>query len=294
MLPSSPPSTVASTPATGRPSAGVAKNTLLFAAYVAIVVTVLLGTTLALAGLASLVDGEPILALMNFRAGLIGALLVALILASFHLRKTTVQLRVSSRDAFLRRMRKIFEDLGHVVVQKSNVVWRTQPAFRSLMFGEGITVVLDGNHATISGPSFSLDQIRRRYRMVSHLEKLQEAITDNRTRGPECFMKRFELSARLEPEQLAEFHNRVVGQLGGGVSVILDVQMMVASDAGVRESVWLNQIRPWLDDEGICYDFHRDHAQQIAPHGAPIEGEVGDKTDPTFLDSCIWSSSSLS
>ena len=280
-----------SIPVQARPSSGVLKNLLLFAAYVAVVVTLLLGTTIALAGLASLFDGQPILAVVNFRTGLIGSLLVALILASFHLRKTTVQLRVSSRDAFLRRMRKIFEDLGHVVVQKSNVVWRTKPAFRSLMFGEGITIVLDGNHATISGPSLSLDQIRRRYRMVSQLEKLQEAITDNRTRGPECFMKRFELSARLEPEQLAEFQTRVLGTLGQGANVIVDVQIMVASDAGVRESIWLNQIRPWLDDEGICYDFHRDHAQQIAPHGAPSE-VVGEKTDPTLLDSCVWSSSS--
>ena len=282
---------IPSSPAPARPSSGVAKNALLFASYVAIVVAVLLGIALALAGLAALVDGEPVLALINFRAGMIGALLVALILASFHLRKTTVQLRVSSQDAFLRRMRKIFEDLGHVVVQKSNVVWRTKPAFRSLVFGEGITVVLDGNHATLSGPSFSLDQIRRRYRMVSQIEKLQESITDTRSRGPECFMKRFELSARLEPEQLAAFHDHVVATLGKEASVILDVQMMVASDAGVRESVWQNQIRPWLDDEGICYDFHRDHAQQIAPHGATAE-EVGEKTDPKILDSCVWSSSS--
>ncbi|HEX3314267.1 MAG TPA: hypothetical protein VHR72_05205 [Gemmataceae bacterium] len=280
------PSSAAAT----RSPSGVAKNALLFASYVAIVVAVLLGTTLALAGLGSLVDGEPMLALINFRAGLIGALLVALILASFHLRKTTVQLRVSSQDAFLRRMRKIFADLGHVVVQKSNVVWRTKPAFRSMLFGEGITVVLDGKRATLSGPSFSLDQIRRRYRMVSQLEKLQESMTDTRTRGPECFMKRFELSARLEPEQLAAFHDRVVAALGQEASVILDVQMMVASDAGVRESVWQNEIRPWLDDEGICYDFHRDHAQQIAPHGARPE-VVGEKTDPTLLDSCVWSSS---
>jgi hypothetical protein len=277
-------------PVQARASSGVLKNVLLFATYVAVVVALLLGTTMALAGLAALFDGQPILAVVNFRTGLIGALLVALILASFHLRKTTVQLRVSSRDAFLRRMRKIFEDLGHDVVQKSNVVWRTKPAFRSMMFGEGITIVLDGNHATISGPSMGLDQIRRRYRMVSHLEKLQEAMTDCRTRGPECFMKRFELSARLEPEQLAEFQTRVLATLGKEANVILDVQMMVASDAGVRESIWLNQVRPWLDDEGICYDFHRDHAQQIAPHGAPTE--VGETTDPTLLDSCVWSTSS--
>jgi hypothetical protein len=279
-----------SSPAAARTSSGALRSAVLFAAYVAVVVAVLLATTMALAGLASIFDGEPILAVINFRTGLIGALLVALILASFHLRKATVQLRVSSRDAFLRRMRKIFEDLGHDVVQKSNIVWRTKPAFRSMMLGEGITIVLDGNHATISGPSLSLDQIRRRYRMVSQLEKLQEAMTDNRTRGPECFMKRFELSARLEPQQIAEFHSRVIGTLGQNASVILDVQMMVASDAGVRESIWQSQVRPWLDDEGICYDFHRDHAQQIAPHGAPTE--VGETTDPSLLDSCVWSTSS--
>jgi hypothetical protein len=280
------------------------KDLLIWASVVAALVAVLLTTTFALAALASLFDGEPILATINVRTGLTGALLVALIVASFHLRKTTVQLRISSRDPFLRRMRKIFEDLGHVVVRKSNIVWRTQPAFRALMLGEGITLVLEGNIATITGPSLSLDQIRRRYRMASHLEKLQESMTDSRLRGPECFLKRFELSARLEPCQLADFQKHVLETLGQDASVVLDVQMMASSDAGVRESVWINDVQPWLDSQGITYEFHRDHAQRISPHGgtmlsdstpnaAPGRGDkfgLDDKTDSSVLDTRLWSS----
>src|SRR5437867_4455921 len=119
------------------------KNALLVSGYVCLSLTALLGVTLGIAALASWFDELPIATGPNFFVGLIAGLVVVMILFRFHLRKTTVQLRISDRDQFLRRMRQILQDLGHEWVHMTGILWRTRPGFRSWVVGDGITMVLD-------------------------------------------------------------------------------------------------------------------------------------------------------
>jgi hypothetical protein len=263
------------------PPTAVVKNTLLLAAYVGVPLFSVLAVTFGVSFVASWINGWPMMATPNFLTGIMCGLIAVLIIAGFHLRRSTVQLRVSHREAFVRRMQRILEDLGHEWIHMTDVHWRTRPRFRARVLGEGITMVLEGSTATITGPRMSLDQIRRRYRLASQFDKVHESIDESRSRVAECFMKRFELSVRLEPEQIKEFQTHVLEVLGKNSEVILDVQMMFASEQGVRESVWANEVRPWLEEQGIYFDFHKDHPQRVttpaikAPH------------DP-FIDTCLW------
>ena len=81
-------------------------------------------------------------------------------------------------------------------------LWRTRPGFRSLALGSGVIMKLSGASASLTGPRLTLDRIRRRYRTASQLDRVQQSLQDGRPRSPECYLKRLELSVRLDPAQL--------------------------------------------------------------------------------------------
>jgi hypothetical protein len=237
----------------------------------------LTGCSLAVAWIVSLILGGA----GHVDNGLVGlaACLTALLIASYcHLRKVTVQLRVSDRDRFQSRMQVIFQDLGYDLVTMTDKCWRTRPQFRAVLFGDGITMKLDGSKAAITGPRLSIELIRRRYRMASHLDKVQQSLSDSKTRIAETYLKRLELSVRLEPKHLNDFQTQIVDRLAENGQVLVDVQLMLISEDGMNESLWTNEMRPWLEANRIHFEFHRDRTQRS--NIAASAGELG-------LDSCI-------
>jgi hypothetical protein len=259
------------------------KSAASVAAWSVVAVTLLASGTLAISWFLSLFRDGTFTRGDNVVIGLVCCLIVLLFIGAFHLRKETAVLRFADRAKFLSRMHTILVDLGYQAIDITEDHWRTRPHFRALLFGDGIDVKLEGGNATLTGPRWSLERIRRRYRMASQLDKVQESISDSKARVAETFLKRLELSVRLEPNHLEEFQKRIVDVLAKNGNVMVDVQLMLISENGMNESLWSNDMRPWLDENEIPYEFHRDRTQR-----ATIAAAAGDRPD-TFVDMCTWS-----
>lgn len=220
----------------------------------------------------------------NLLIGLVCSLISLLFAGVFHLRKETAQLRVSDREMFDARIQAVLDDLGYVTQRDVDGRLHARPRFGSLLFGGGVTVKRDGHHVAITGPRYSLDLIRRRYRMASHLEKVQQSITDSRNRVAETYLKRLELSLRLEPDQIEDFHAKIVNVMAEHGAVLIDVQLMLISEDGMPESLWTRAMRPWLERERIHHEFRRDHTQR-----ATIGAISGESSSDSYVDTCVWS-----
>lgn len=260
------------------------KSAVSVAAWVIVALTTLMGMSLGIAWIVTLFRGGSPLNADNVLIGLVCCLIALLFVGVFHLRKETVQLRVSDRSKFQSRMQSVLEDLGYQWVQISNTDWRGRPHFRALLFGDSITMHLEGNRASISGPRLSLELLRRRYRMASHMDKVQQSISDSKARIAETYLKRLELSLRLEPEHMGGFQSKILDILAENGNVLVDVQLMLISEDGMKESLWTNEMRPWLEKNQIHFEYHRDHTQR-----ATIGAISGESRHDSFIDTCVWS-----
>jgi len=257
--------------------AGSFKGLASVAGWFVLSVAALTGCSIAVAWMVTFVLGSA----GHVDNGLVGlaACLAALLIASYcHLRKVTVQLRISDRDRFQSRMQVIFQDLGYDLVTMTDQCWRTRPQFRAVLFGDGITMKLAGSKAAITGPRLSLELIRRRYRLANQLDNVQQSLSDSKTRSAETYLKRLELSVRLEPKHMNDFQAQIVDRLAENGQVLVDVQLMLISEEGMNESLWTNEMRPWLETNRVAYEFHPHRTQRSTI--AASAGELG-------LESCI-------
>lgn len=261
------------------------KSAASLASWMVVAIVALFGLTFAIAWMVSLLRGGDPSRGDNVLVGLVCSLIALLFVGVFHLRKETVQLRVSNPDKFQLRMQKILEDLGYQWVHMTERHWHARPHFRSFLFGAGVTFKLEGNRAAITGPRLSLELIRRRYRMASHLDKVQQSITDSRNRVAETFLKRLELSLRLEAEHMEDFQKRISEVLAQHGTLLVDVQLMLISPDGMPESLWSREMKPWLEENKIHYEFHRDHTQRATIAATAGDGARAD----SFIDTCMWS-----
>lgn len=261
------------------------KSALSLAAWMVVALAALFAITLLVAWIVSFLRGGDPSRGDNVLIGLVCSLIALLFIGVFHLRKETVQLRVSDRDKFQLRMQKILEDLGYQWVHMTERHWRARPHFRAFLFGDGVSFKIEGNRASITGPRLSLELIRRRYRMASHLDKVQQSISDSRHRVAETYLKRLELSLRLEAHHMEDFQRRIADVLGQHGTLLVDVQLMLISEDGMPESLWSREMKRWLDENKIHYEFHRDHTQRATIGGATGDGARAD----SFIDTCMWS-----
>ena len=266
------------------PRSGWLKSGVCVFLWLAFALAAILSLALVIAEIIGFVGGGDSLSPRNFFVGLVCSLIAWLFFAVFHLRKETVLLRVSDRPRFEARLRKILVDLGYRSIETTENEWRTRPEFLAFLFGPGVRINLDGAKAAITGPRFSLERIRAKYRVVSHLEKVQDSQANSKTRLSECYLKRCELSLRLTPTQLAEFQSKVVEPLANHGEVLLELQLMATCPDGLPESRWIHDIQPWLDQEGIFYEFHKDHPQRVFPPPQAQSNSVDG-----LIDTCVWS-----
>lgn len=264
--------------------AGLLKSAASVAGWVVVAVAALSGSSVAVAWLLKALFGGPISGVDDVLIGLALCLTAMLVAGYCHLRKETMQLRITDRDKFQRWMQIILQDLGYQLVTMTDRDWRTRPHFRAMLFGGGITVKLDDNRAAILGPRLSLELIRRRYRMASHLDKVQETIADSKSRIAETYLKRVELSLRLEPKHMGDFQARIVEALAANGQLLIDVDLMLISEDGMKESLWANEMRPWLEENGIFFEFRRDLTQR-----ATIAATASDLHLDPCIDTCTWS-----
>jgi hypothetical protein len=232
--------------------------------WAALSVAVLAGTTLLSAWLASLARDEHFLEPRNLYIGLVIGLVAWLFVAVFHLGKDQLTLTFSHREGFISAVRLVLEGMGYEVIHQSKNRLTTRPGFQALLLGEGIHVVLEGNQARCIGPKVCLESLRRRLRAFHHLRHVQQSIHDSRTRQPDRFFKRIEIEVRLNwIEQLAELQTSLAEVLGREGAIVLDVRVLAQNENGIRESTVEQQIRPWLEQQQLAYDLHKDNLIRV-------------------------------
>jgi len=244
------------------PAAARAAVRLLVASLASL--ALLLTPTLVFAALFSWWRDSPDL-VSNLSLGLVCSLIAWQFVAAFHLTRERLVVSVPDRKAFLPQVRVLLEEMGYEVTAQTDDNLVTRPRFNALLFGGGLRVTVQGQQATIVGPKLSAEMLRNRLRLAHHLFRVQGVLAEER-RATEPLLKRVEICLRVTPGQLAEIQERVLGPLLKAGEVVLEVNVLVQSEQGVRESTIEQQVRPWARSRAIPCDIHKHHAQLFEPH----------------------------
>jgi hypothetical protein len=134
-----------------------------------------------------------------------------------------------------------------------------------VLFGCGILVECIDRHARISGPKIWVEALRRRLRVQSFLSTTDGTRHDGTPIGG-ALLKRVQIQMRVPAENLESVGRHVVKLLEQEATVICQISLLAQSDTGIRESTVELQIRPWLHEQGITADIHKDLAKMFDPN----------------------------
>lgn len=222
----------------------------------------LLAVTLLVAGLLAGPRGLNVHDPENLVAGLVCSLIAGLFVATFHLRKETLTLPAKNGPKFLADARAILEELGYEVVRETPVSLATRPGFQALLLGNGIHVDLDAGDAKVTGPKVCVELLRQRLRLRAQLGHLQQS-----HRGPvrngELLLRRVEMRLRVLPEQLEAIRRHVIEVLGAEADVTCDLHLAAQNERGLSDSVVEQELRPWLEKQGIGLVIHKEPARLL-------------------------------
>ncbi len=222
----------------------------------------LVGTTLLIAGAVAWTQDarwdEPRYLTIGFVCGLI----VWLFVAVFHLRRETQTMPFSQRDQFISKAKTVLQEMGYAYIGQQGNAYFYRPRFHSYLFGGGITLVIEHQDASITGPKVSLEIFRRCFRMINHVYRVQMYLKEHR-KITDNVIKRAELQLRLKPEQFEAVRKNVIEVLQADGEVVCDLNLLVQSEQGIREETLEFQIRGWLEQQCIDCDIHKDHIQFV-------------------------------
>jgi len=200
----------------------------------------------------------------NLTAGLICGLAIWLFVAVFHLGKESIVVSVASRSDFFDSLKAILTDMGYRVISQQDDYLGTKPGFGAMLLGGGIHVHVEGPIAKVTGPKVCLEMVQTRLRYRNHLEKVQRRTTSPRSQEPETFLRHVEISATLVADDWDEFRKHVLQPLAAEGEVRLDVQLLVAPEHGVRNSI-VEATRRWLDKHAEEAEVRKDFVQRFDP-----------------------------
>ena len=226
----------------------------------------LIGTTLLLAALIAWPQDErwdsPHCLWIGFVCGLIAWLFVAV----FHLRRETQYMQFRRRSVRRQGQERTAGDGYALSTQGANTL-SFRPRFHSYLFGGGIHLTLEIQEAKLTGPKVSLEIFRRCFRLLNHVRRVQLYLQEHR-RFTDNVIKRAELQLRLRPDQFEAVRTNIITLLQKEAKVICELNLLVQSEKGIRETTLDFQVREWLEQQGIDFDIHKDivqFAQSRAP-----------------------------
>jgi hypothetical protein len=196
----------------------------------------------------------------NLSIGLVCSLIAWLFIAVFHLRREAVAVSVPDRKAFLQKTRTLLDGMGYDITAQSPNLLVAQPRFNAFLFGGGLRIMLSGAQATIVGPKISTELLRRRLRMEHHLFRVHASLLGER-KNTETLLKRVEIRLRVKPEQLAALQTKVIAPLQESADVLCELNLLIQSEQGIRESTIEQHVRPWALGNALPCEIHKHHAK---------------------------------
>lgn len=225
-------------------------------------VVLLIGTTLLIAhGIAWLQLG-PWNSLKTLSIGLVCGMVVWLFVAVFHLRRETQSVPFSQREPFLLKANSVLQEMGYALTSHQPTVLIYRPRFHSYLFGGGIHLTIGNQEARLTGPKVSLEIFRRCFRLLNHVQRVQQYLHDHR-KFTDNVLTRIEVQMRCQPEDFEAVRQNVIHVLQKDAAVVCDLNLLVQSDKGIREDVIEFQVRDWLDQQHIPCEIHKGLVQFV-------------------------------
>jgi len=219
------------------------------------------GSFLAIAEALSLWQGSALFENENLFLSLTCAIIAWLLLAIFLFGKETIYLPVHQTANFLGNARQVLEEMGYEVTSQSGSALATRHMFHFLFVGRGIRIQCQDKQARLTGSKIWVEMLRRRLRVQNYLSSSEIALHDSVVRGPCVLLKRVQIQMRVPPEKLAEVNRHVLQVLSREAEVVCEVSILAQSDNGLRESTLENQVRTWLNEQGIAAEIRKDLAK---------------------------------
>ncbi len=231
-------------------------------------------TALSVALLLAWVQGTWVTDTANLYLGMVCGLIAWFFIAVFHLRRESLHLPFADQKIFLDRVKTVLGELGYEVSGQTADQIRFHPSFTAFLLGGGVLVKVNGGTGSVTGPRVSLEMLRRRLRLLQHLDKVQQSFQEGRRRKTEFFHKRVQVSLRLPNDKWADVVEHLQGALSKEGILVGDLHLLVQSETGIRESVVEAKVRTWLQERGIPVEIQKDHVQRLEP---PVSPEIPEK-----------------
>jgi hypothetical protein len=223
------------------------------------------GSFFAISCVLALVQGSPIFSGENLFLASICDGIALFFMAVFLFGKETATLPIQNEPTFLAIVRRVLGELGYEVTHRTDSSLATRGAFRFLFFCRGIRIQCANRQAHITGPKIWIDILRRRMRVQNFLSTTEFHLQDSPQRNQGVLLKRLQIQMRVPFRDLEKITQNVLEPLAQEAQIICDINVLVQSDAGIRESMLEQQIRPWLIDNGLSAEIHKDLAKMCEP-----------------------------
>jgi hypothetical protein len=195
---------------------------------------------------------------VNWCVGLVCSLTAWLFVLGFHVRRQTLSLPCVNREHFAGRVEDALAELGYEVNRPTPDRLLGKPSFTSLLFGGTVQIQLRGNSATLSGPKMSVEELRNRLRVQSHLDNNRRTLEDSGWYQEQGRLRGVQLQFRTPGDAGQNVAGEVIAALRQmGATVQCDVGIWAQNDAGMEDVVIEKLVRDTLKRRGITVTVNK-------------------------------------
>lgn len=223
---------------------------------------------LVIAATLAVLRNEHFLGSENLFLASICTVIAWLFVAVFHFGKETIHLPLNQPASFLGNAHRVLQEMGYDITLQTKSSLGTRHGFQFLMFGRGIRIDCANRQARITGPKLWVDALRRRLRVQNFLGGTQQTLHDTQRVGH--LLKRVQIRMRVQPDNLEEVTRNVLEMLAQEAELICEVNILAQSDKGIRESTLEQNIRPWLSEQGVNAEIHKDLVKMAEPNSTIV------------------------
>jgi hypothetical protein len=225
-------------------------------------IVLLIGTTLLIAHAVAWLQFGQWDSPRNLTIGLVCGIIAWLFIAIFHLRRETQSFPFSQREPFLLKANTVLQEMGYALVSRQADALTYRPRFHSYLLGGSIHLAIADQEAKLTGPKVSLEFFRRCFRLLNHVQRVQQYLHDRR-KLTDNLLKCVELQLRCEPDDFEAVRQNVIEVLQKDGEVLCELNLLVQSERGIREDVVDFQVREWLDQRRIPCEIHKGVVQFV-------------------------------
>jgi hypothetical protein len=245
-----------------RPSHSVATGLFRFLLVSLLAIVLLIGTTLLIAYSVAWLQFDQWDSPRNLSIGLVCGIVAWLFVAVFHLRRETQSIPFSQREPFLLKANTVLQEMGYALTSRQADALTYRPRFHSYLFGGRIHLAIGNQEAKLTGPKVSLEFFRRCFRLLNHVQRVQQYLHDHR-KFTDNVLKCVELQLRCEPADFEAVRQNVIEVLQKDGDVVCDLNLLVQSEKGIREDIVEFQVREWLEQRHIPCEIRKGVVQFV-------------------------------